>query len=163
MGEGKGYICPECGYSFTAMLGIGMRFPYVYRETVSAMKHGELGEEAQKFFAEHPDGAVSCELVMMKCAGCGEYDCRKALTMYVLKEGYAHEVPEGIWSTAMPHEGLDYVSPDEIKVSYTKYAEYPHKCEACGGDMQIVSDDAAKVCPNCGHELEDEGIAMLWD
>ena len=163
MGEFREYCCPECReYSFGARFGVGMMFPHVHMETVSDMKSGKMGSEAQKFFAEHPDGAVNCEEVVMECEKCGKYDSRQALTMYVPKENYAHAKPEGIWSVAMPFGGADYVNSEELEECYTKYAEYPHKCEDCGGDMRIVADDEALICPNCGHELEEFAIGN-WD
>ena len=162
MGDLRDYRCPECGYAFGAALGVGMMFPLVYMETVSKTKSGELGSEAQKFFAEHPDGAVNCESVLMKCVKCGKYDCREALTMYLPKEDYIHAKPEGMWQLRCRSKRADYVSSEKLEVCYTKYAEYPHKCEECGSDMRILAENEPLTCPNCGHELE-ESEAGCWD
>ena len=135
------FRCPECGYDFEAITGVGFSFPQVYAETVSKMKSGELGGEAQRFFTEHPDGAICCDYVVMRCENCGEYDSRESLAMYV---------PDG-------------------KI----YAEYPHKCRRCGGNLkaaEIFSEDEygdetlirPVMCPHCGREME-EAASILWD
>lgn len=105
MGESTQFRCPECGYDFAAFTGVGCAFPRVYAETVSKMKRGRLGATAKRFFEEHPDGAISCENVVMKCQKCGEYDSREYWAMYVPKEGFAYQVPGGIWAFAAPFEG----------------------------------------------------------
>ena len=156
------YICPECGYRFGGNFGVGMMFPLAYMETAEEMKNGEKGEEAKKFFAEHPDGAVNCKYVLMRCTECGQYDCREDLTMYVPKEGYTHNIPKGKCSVAMPFSGCDYVSDYELEECYTVFAEYPHKCEKCGGNMKILRDDDVKTCPDCGAELEEHECGC-WD
>ena len=173
MGESTQFRCPECGYDFAAFTGVGFAFPRVYAETVSKMKRGRLGTTAKRFFEEHPDGAISCENIVMKCQKCGEYDSRESLAMYVPKEGFAHQVPEGIWAFAAPFEGSDYVSPDELEVCYDLYAEYPHRCRNCRGKMkpaEIFSVDEygnetlirPLVCPHCGAEME-EYLHSFWD
>lgn len=173
MGESKQFRCPQCGYDFEAVTGVGFAFPQEYAETVAEMKHGGLGEEAERFFEEHPDGAISCENVVMKCESCGEYDSRESRAMYVPKEGFVHRVPEGMWSVVAPFEGSDYVSPNELEACYDLYAEYPHTCENCGGKMkpaEIFSvDDLGNetlirplICPHCGAEMEEAGT-FFWD
>ena len=162
MGEIARYQCEKCGYRFSASLGVGFDFPRVYAETVEKMKSGKLGEEAKRFFDEHPDGAINCEDVIMQCEKCGEYDSREALTMYVPKEGHVHKVPEGIWSVAAPFTGQDYVSEWELEEGFTEYADYPHKCETCGGNMRIIASDEPIVCPHCGEEMA-KSLVGFWD
>lgn len=172
MGEFVGYTCEKCGYSFTAEIGVGFAFPMVYAEMVAKMKSGELGDKAKRFFIEHPDGAIDCENVIMRCENCGEYDSRESLAMYIPKPKYIHQVPGGSWSVAMPFKGSDYVSWYELEECYMLYAEYPHKCEICGGDIRIVEtaeDECGLVnviepiiCPHCGIEMQ-ESIEGNWD
>ena len=38
MGQSNGYRCTKCDYSFVLSLGVGMRFPMVYKETVEKAK-----------------------------------------------------------------------------------------------------------------------------
>ena len=85
MGSGIIFQCPECGYSFDLMTGVGFLFPMIYAETVEKMKRGELGEAAKRFFDEHPDGTINCKNVVLRCENCGEYDSRESLAMYLLK------------------------------------------------------------------------------
>ena len=173
MGSGIFFQCPECGYGFDGITGVGFAFPMIYAETVGKMKRGELGDIAKHFFDEHPDGAINCENVVMRCENCGEYDSRESLAMYVLKEGFTHEIPGGIWSVSAPFEGSDYVDSDELEACYSLYAEYPHKCKKCGGDMrvaEIFSEDEYRnetvkhnpICPHCKTEMK-EYMVFCWD
>ncbi|MBQ6002536.1 MAG: hypothetical protein IJL18_06755, partial [Synergistaceae bacterium] len=148
MGEVVGYKCEKCGYRFDAYLGMCFGFLRIYNETVAKMKNGKLGEEAKQFFDEHPDGAINCDRVIMHCEKCGEYDSHKALTMYVPKDGH-------VMSYSIP-------SWDLWAGRYTRYADYPHKCEYCGGDMRIVAGDEPIVCPHCGEEMA-KSLVGFWD
>ena len=82
MGSGKIFHCPECGYSFRALSGVGFAFRKIRADTLSKAKRGELGEEAKRFFDEHPDGEIDCAYTAMKCEKCGEYESRISVTMY---------------------------------------------------------------------------------
>lgn len=167
MGEAYGGICKKCGYSFTASLGVGFLFPVVYQDTVQKMKNGELGEFAKKFFEEHPDGAVDCENVVIKCKKCGSFDCAQDLSMYIpIKE---REEKTGEWAVAVPAEGIDYVIGDDFDKYYEKYADYPHVCSECDGEAEVVKDfekifNSGKMkCPKCGGKFGFDGTIIMWD
>ena len=139
MGTGIGFICEICGYKVSARWGNGFLYPTVYQETVKDMTSGKHGFIAKVFFEEHPDGAINAELTLARCDNCGYYDNVKDLTMYVPKKGYVKtEDPESIWSSAAPFKGADYVSPTDLEKNYIPYQKYPHKCNCCGGDLNII-------------------------
>ncbi|MBQ3717897.1 MAG: hypothetical protein II893_00645 [Methanomicrobium sp.] len=169
MGSGRGYVCPKCGFEFVAETGIGFMFPMVYAMTVEKAKKGELGEEIQNFFKEHKDGAIDAESVVLCCENCGHLTTDMDLTMYIPKEKKPEKSEYGRWSVAAPFEGADCVSLSDIEENYTKFAEYPHKCEKCGGRMKILrkdeddDNDLDLVCPECGTPLEESGMLMMWD
>ena len=141
MCESKQFRCPECGYDFAAVTGVGFLFPQVYAKTVSKMKRGRLGATAKRFFEEHPDGAISCENIVMKCQKCGEYDSRESLAMYL---------PNG-----------------EL---YAEYPHKCRKCRGKMKPAEIFSVDEygeetllrPLICPHCGAEME-EYLQILWD
>ena len=157
MGEGRTYKCPKCGYELDVRYGSGFMFPTVYKETVAKMKKGELGAEAQQFFEEHPDGAISVDDILAQCKECGQYETVRELTMYVPKPGHVHSAPA---------EGVDYVLDYELEENYKVFQKYPHRCRSCGGKMKLISERTLKgkelVCPCCGEAMEITDM-LLWD
>ena len=151
MGSGKVFICSSCGERFSAMTGIGRLFPKIYEETVKKMRSGKYGDECKKFFKEHPDGAVNCEKELLICEECGVPKTEMNLSLYLPKKG-AKNIPE------MPF-GNDFRK-------FTLYAEYPHKCDQCGGICNVVKSSKIKrmTCPVCkGVMQEDPAGLILWD
>ena len=94
MGTGFRYECQKCGFKFSQMNGTGFLFPSVYAKTVQRAKNGELGEEIQQFFEEHPDGAVNAENVTLCCNSCGILATKMDLTMYIPKKNWMPGWPE---------------------------------------------------------------------
>ena len=104
--------------------------------------------EVKTFLDEHPDGAINAEKTLVRCSDCGKYDTVQDLTMFIPKEGYKHEInPDRIWSIAAPFRGYDYVAPGDLKFHYDEYKKYPHKCNYCGGNMNIIPLYSYKVNP----------------
>ncbi|MBO7388830.1 MAG: hypothetical protein J6T90_04640, partial [Methanomicrobium sp.] len=118
---------------------------------VKKAKDGELGEDIQNFFKEHKDGAIDAEHVVLCCEDCGHLTTDVDLTMYIPKEKKPEKSEHSIWSY--------------LEEYYTKFAEYPHKCEKCGGRMKILreNDDMDLLCPECGTPLEESGMYIMWD
>lgn len=164
MGQGFGVKCKKCGYGFDACLGFGMLFPDVYQENVKKMKSGELGEEAKKFFDEHPNGVINSEQVVAKCRNCGNYDVVDDLTMYVPKAGVMPLTEEQI-------KDIGYFVESDIKKSYVKFMDYPHKCSQCGGKSKVYKSFIKKAmkaelkCPKCegAMGLDPERMIIMWD
>ena len=165
MGSGYGYKCPKCGFEFVAIFGVGFTFPMEYAEAVKQAKNGELGEEIQNFFKEHKDGAIDAEHVVLCCEDCGNFREGMDLTMYIPNEKKPEKPEHGRWSVAYPFEGADYVAWYDLEECYTKFAEYPHICEKCGGRMEILreNDDMNLLCPKCRTPLEQSGMYIKWD
>lgn len=148
MGNGYTWQCKKCNYLFHAATGVGFLFPQVYKETLDKAKNGELGPELEIFFKEHKDGAIDASNTVLCCEDCGTLRNEMDLTMYVPKK----ELPEK----------LNYVMSGDLEEFYMEYSKYPHKCEECGGNMQVVKDKSKIVCPTCKIPLEifEE---LLWD
>ena len=165
MGNGLWYKCPKCGFEFIASFGVGYMFPMEYAEAVHQAKAGELGEEIQNFFNEHTDGAIDAEHVVLCCEDCGHFREGMDLTMYIPNEKKPEKPEHGRWSVSCPFEGAHYVSWSDLEEYYTKYAEYPHICDKCGGRMKIMheGDDMNLLCPKCRTPLEQSGIYIKWD
>ena len=166
MGQGYVFKC-KCGYSFEPWLGVGIMFPMQYQELKEAAIKGDLGKEIKDFFAEHPEGAIDADTVVARCRKCGKYECVSNLSMYFPKDN-TKKKEKGRWSVAMPFEGEDYVAPWDLQESYELYAKYPHKCEACGGDMDIISEEDLEqnglICPICGKPIKyDPDDVIMWD
>ena len=162
MGSACTMICPKCGYEFKKSEGVGFMFPKVYQETVHEAKNGELGEEIQQFFSEHPDGAINVDVTTLICDECGGLSSRRDLTMYVLKGEDRPDNNIHVWSVAAPFEGEDYVMSEDLKKYYRVYMKYPHKCKTCGGNMHIAGNKEKLMCPDCKIPLEIGGF-MCWD
>lgn len=170
MGKIIGYKCQDCGYKFTAFLGVGFSFPAVYAETVEKMKSGKLGKDAQQFFKDHPDGSVNCENVLFQCDQCHKYFCDKDLSMYVPKGGVTMPPKTGRWSVAMPFEGAEYITKEDLDKYFEPYKRFDHRCKECGGKLSFAADDISEhiqmeiECPICHGrmklKLEDLGY---WD
>lgn len=172
MGQGNGYHCTKCDFSFEAHLEVGFAFPTVYKEIIDSARKGELGDKLQQFVLNHPEGVVNCENSIIRCSKCGDLVCGPNLNMYLPKEGYdPTSIQHGQWSVAMPCEGADYVTPWDLHEHYKLTAKYPHRCEKCGSSAHVISEktlarkitEGAIVCPCCGGSIAvDEGVIM-WD
>ncbi len=178
MGRGYELRCKKCGYDITAYLGVGFLFPDVYRKTMKAARVGKYGETIKQFLADHPDGTLNTELVLLQCSGCGHLKCGPDLSMYIRNPEVPRE-EHGFWCVAAPFDGADYVSPMELKEknAYTFYAG-GNVCEKCGqpiksftaddlDDMRWgnhdVNDPSGIACPECGEPLCFDGRVIMWD
>ena len=164
--------CNNCCFERNLNLGIGFSYPQVYNRTVERMKNGELGEEAKIFIDENPYGAVDCSLIAASCTDCGNIQSVMDLTMYIPKDlgkvKHIRRRKRGIWSIAYPGKKDDYVDVNsyENKDLYMEYRKYEHKCDLCGGRLEIIRDFELKSgelkCPQCGGILVIEAGAC-WD
>ncbi len=163
MGTGYSYECHKCGYKFNQMNGIGFLFPVVYAETVQQAKDGELGTQIQKFFEEHPDGAVNAENVTLCCNSCGTLVTGQDLTMYIPKKDCYSKGENTKWSVGVPLEGSKCFTADELIDYFEEYAKYPHKCKKCNGQMRVLREDEELVCPECKSPLSPTADIIMWD
>ena len=164
MGSGFDLKCRKCGYRFEANLGIGFSFPRVYRDTMKAAMDGKYGEEVRRFLMEHPDGALDCSRVLLRCGECGALDSDMDLSMYLPEEKGKPEdyIPWASWT------GME---------GYKLVRRYAHRCKRCGCSMNSFheneldevmgcpSDDKSVTglrCPDCGDYLRYDSYCM-WD
>lgn len=140
-----------------------MLYPKVYNDTIQEIKSGMYGEVIRAFMKNNPDGAVDCSNIITKCIKCNKLEHKKALTMYLPKQGYKKR-NRGIWSVSMPFIGVNFVDTDELKEYYNEYAQYEHRCIECGAKVEkITEDDFLKEkikCPQCGGVFEYRGV--IW-
>lgn len=57
--------CKRCGYHFGACVGVCWLYPKVYSEIVTKMKKGQFGKQGKEFFEAFPNGAISCENIVV--------------------------------------------------------------------------------------------------
>ena len=152
MGIIVGYHCSNCSMNQQFRIGVGMMYPRAYQAAVAAAKNGEYGDILEKFFAEHPDGAIDISDTVVCCQSCGRFENVDDFSMYIPKSD-KQEPHHGIWSVALPASDVDYVTPNELKEHYTLYAEYPHKCRKCQEKAQVITEILEKsteiYCPKC--------------
>ena len=130
MGQGNGYHCTKCDFSFEAHLEVGFAFPTVYKEIIDSARKGELGDKLQQFVFNHLEGAINCGNSIIRCSNCGDMTCGPNLNMYLPKEGYnPTSIQHGQWMAAMPYEEADYVTPWDLHEHYKLTAKYPHRCK----------------------------------
>ncbi len=81
------------------------------------MKAGKFGAQGKRFFKEHPDGAISCENIVVQCDDCGELMQVPELDLYVPKEGFSIDKIDRSynWSTVFSGKGYDYISYSDLK------------------------------------------------
>lgn len=157
--------CKKCGYAFEAAVGVGFLYPKTYCETISKVKAGEFGKQGKEFFEAFPDGAISCESIVVQCNDCGKLMTVPDLTLYVPKEGYAPKKQDKSipWSTAFSGKGYEYVSFTDLQEYYQKFEPYDHRCVNCNGHTSIVTGFTDRIdntidrhvhCPKCGEMIE---------
>ncbi len=173
MGRGFNCFCNKCGYNFDAMFGIGMLGYRVREKETKKMRAGKYGEQGKRFFIEHPNGSVTTDYVVVKCASCGE--------LYNVYD-FNLQIPEPEMDKAKKKlkDALDRGDPKVCKLpknqvdrilnwtDYVTLEKYEHKCKKCGGKAEIIEEfeHLAQVgnvdCPRCGNKLST-GKYMLWD
>ena len=156
--------CRHCDYEFQAFAEVGMMYSYGYSQTVKQARNGELGEEIQRFFEEHPDGLIDASNVIGQCTQCGKHYSVPDLSMYVPKENVEPD-PSDLWPMAFWNDGITCVEPGALREgrNYTLIGKYSHKCEACGGALEVFSDRRGPFnCPKCHRKIfaQDSG---MWD
>lgn len=165
--------CKKCGYRFWAQVGVGMQYPRVYSETVAKMKEGQFGNQGKEFFEVFPNGAITCENIVVQCNDCGELMVVPELALYIPQDGYNPEkqnrsIP---WLTGFSGKDYDYMSFSELQNHYQLYEKYDHRCVNCNGHTSVVagftecldeSIDRHVRCPKCSSMMKID-IVGNWD
>lgn len=165
--------CKKCGYHFGASVGVGMLYPKVYSENVTAMKEGQFGKQGKAFFETFPDGAITCENIVVQCNDCGQLMEVPELSLYIPKDGYdpTNEDRSIPWSSGFSGKGYDYISFTEIEKHYQLFELYDHRCTYCNGHTSVVSGftesmkegiDRHVRCPECGSMIAINSV-YFWD
>ena len=169
MGQAYDLKCNRCGYETTIDLGVGFLYAQLYIETIDRIRKGQLGETLQRFLQEHPDGAIDCEWIALKCENCGTLKDELSLDMYIPKPGCT-QPQHRIRSTVFPFEDASYVNESDLQKNYDLYEHYPHRCPGCGNRMQTLDlkeferqlNKHRLHCPNCKAKIKKASI-LLWD
>ena len=67
MGHGLSWICPNCGYEFSAQLGFGFRYPWVCHQLIQKARAGSYGAEWQDLVETYPGTCRDGDLVLRRC------------------------------------------------------------------------------------------------
>ena len=126
MGHGFSWICPNCGYAFSAQLGFGFRYPWVCHQLIQKARAGAYGAEWQDLVETYPGTFLDGEFVLLRCENCGSFDNEALLTAYIPKDAELQAKPltEKQWIGVPEKEG------------YELYGAYEHRCKDCGGKMR---------------------------
>ena len=165
--------CKKCGYTFRTLVGVGMLYPKTYAETVIKMKEGQFGPQGKEFFETFPEGAISCEEIVVQCNDCGKLMSVPDLSLYVPKDEIdCTKIERNIpWSSGFSGLGYEYVSLSELDEHYQLFERYRHRCSKCKGYASAVlgftgcmneNIDRHVKCPECGLSIEIVIVGM-WD
>ena len=158
MGKGLSWICPNCGYEFSAVLGLGFRYPRVCHQLIQKARAGAYGAEWQDLVETYPGTFLDGDRVLLRCENCGSYDNEALLTAYIPKDAelQAKPIPEKQWIVVPEKEG------------YELYGAYEHRCKDCGGKMRAFSEQdilgkkVDEICPHCKTALKLKDF-YCWD
>lgn len=168
MGEIYECNCKKCEYKFTYYDGLGFRFPYEYRKTVSLIKDGKYGEEAKKFFEENEYAAVNVNPSLTICDECKEYVQMLDLGLYLPKDGYVPSNKKTRWNAGDAEEIKDYVTSYDLTRHYKRILSIKQYCPTCGKEIKKVSNLQQKIrkrkmkCPKCNEEMSID-FGGFWD
>ena len=165
--------CKKCGYEFCSFVGVGFTYPIEYCEIVKKMKEGEFGQQGKKFFETFPNGAITCENIVVQCKDCKNLMTVPELALYIPKEGYDPAKMNGntCWTIGFPAEEYDYIAPNELEENYDFLEYYEHRCTKCRGYTSVVpgfterrnkDTDRYVDCPECGSMMEIR-MTGKWD
>ena len=168
MGTGFQLSCRRCGYTLEAELGIGFRYPVVYRKILESAKAGRLGEGPQRFLEEHPDGVLNCNTVLLVCRECGCLKTGPDLSMHLPKSGEVPSVEER-WPAPFRYDDVSCrLTQQTLEEDYLPAGRYQYECHKCGGMMTTVREKTlnrvfekygfqdpvpALACPDCEKPL----------
>lgn len=158
MGDALTWVCPNCGYEFSAQLGFGFRYPRVCYQLIQKARAGAYGAEWQDLVETYPGTFLDGDLVLLRCENCGSYDNEALLTAYIPKDAelQVKPIPEKQWIVAPEKEG------------YELYGVYEHRCKDCGGKMRafsmqdVLKNKVDKICPRCKTALKLNEF-YCWD
>ena len=100
MGHGFSWICPNCGYEFSAELGVGFRYPWVCHQLIQKARASAYGAEWQDLVETYPGTFLDGHLMLLRCENCGSFDNEALLTAYIPKDAelQAKPIPEKQWT-----------------------------------------------------------------
>lgn len=165
--------CKQCGYHFGACVGVGMLYPKVYSEIVTKMKKGQFGKQGKEFFEAFPNGAISCENIVVQCSSCGQLMEVPELALYIPLEGYNPTKQDKTipWSVGFNGNSYEYISYSELHNHYQLFEQYDHRCINCHAHTSVVDGftenldetiDKQVRCPECGSMMKIEWTGY-WD
>lgn len=160
MGNSLSCKCPECGFSFSALIGIGYMYPLVYNDTLQKIREGEYGKDAASFISEHPDAIVDASDAVYLCSSCHNLQAEQVLGLYLPKE-----------ETAENENDRRLVLPCDFRGNYKLVKPYAHRCERCQSKTKKLTETSFRkliaqhqlLCPGCNAPLDIVDNGILWD
>ncbi len=150
------------------MLGVGMMFPSVYKDTVQNAKDGKFGKTIQTLMQQNEYAVMDVGNTLYYCDKCGHIESNDPLDIYIAKDVESFKKKEyGIktveeWGE-VPYWSVPSEEDDEYN-DFIKIYTHTHKCPTCKIEMKSVTPEYLEntPCPKCGekHEILDN---MLWD
>lgn len=131
MGDGRIYRCNRCGHEEQVSSGIGFMFPQLYQDVVTKIRKGKYGREWKEVFESRPGAAVDARTELYVCPECGNCVQDLNLSLYEPMFPDAGKKERGIFSSANPAEGIEYVMPMELEREYRRIRIYVHRCPEC--------------------------------
>ncbi len=164
MGQGYCYTCKKCKHEYSVHLGIGMRFPIVYRDILADISDGEYGSELQELYNNTPYAAIDGERVVYICDGCGSWKLGTDVSLYAPND--PDSIPQKQFGIKTVEEWgyVPYVMRWDLQKEYHLVKRKYHRCSKCGKRMRKASSEELKnlPCPECGSENQAED-ALMWD
>ncbi|MBQ9663232.1 MAG: hypothetical protein IJV40_08800 [Oscillospiraceae bacterium] len=141
MGTGYTYKC-GCKDPSPIMLGRGMLYANICRETWNDILNGEYGPGWARAARMHPEGGLDCENTLYLCE-CGHWEVDTRKTMW--EKGNAD------------HSKSNLPRNRALKKSR-------HKCPECGGRMRVAKlEEDTLRCPVCSEVMTDLMPTIKWD
>ena len=166
--------CRRCTYKRVADLGPVFTFPVVYRKILETAESGKLGEDLQRFVAEHPEGVLNCETVLVTCRKCFRLQTAPDLSMFLPKRPDVRP-PAGIRPVSFRYDKIPPAEPIP-REDYALFQRYEYTCRKCKEKMRTIHEQTLRkafakyglrdpvpslICPECEKPLYFAGMEFV--
>ena len=162
MGDGYMYHCEKCGKSYSVFPGMGMLYPQVCEDVLSAVRAGEYGQKLKEAAESERYVGVAAENKVYRCECCGNWEVLPDASVFGLADKEKGQKIRFGGKTIAEWGEIPYV---DGKKDYRLIEEYVPTCEKCGGDMHAkkLTKRLRLACHDCGTPLTQDPDAICWD